>query len=207
MAAISGTLSEWMRKNPCYSIEGSKPFELGKSYPRRDGKMVKIVALCGSKGYETVQGDDAEAPHLGARYNRAGDRGRCTGTYHDFSDPGNLLPDFEAGVKDAGKGFLIPVSFMGANRPLEERALFSQILTLEHELTDIRYAANTDKDWRAAHKKIFKSGLAEKFFQACEALKFDFTWCDPQSGYAAMVRAYTWAASEFIEDKRPFYHA
>lgn len=206
MASVSGVLAEYMSKNPCYSVKGSKPFELGKSYMRRDGKMVKIIALCGSRGYETVQGDDAEAPHLGARYNRAGDRGRCTGTNHDFSDPGNLLPEFEEGVEDAGKGFLIPVSFMGANRPEAERALFSQMLTIEHELTEIRYGAKTPEDWQLAYKKIFTDGTASRFWLLCEALELHFTWCDPDMDYDDDVRAYTWAVTEFLEDKRPFYH-
>lgn len=207
MSSMTGTLSMWMSKNPCYSIEGSKPFELGKSYPRRDGKMVKIVALCGSKGYETVQGDDAEAPHLGARYNRAGDRGRCTGTNHDYSDPGNLLPEFEEGVEDVGKGFLIPVSLLGANRPQAERDLFRQLLILEKEATDIRYAANSDKDWRAAYKKVFDGGLVTRVYQVCEALELQFTWSDPDMDYDDDVRAYTWALEQFVEDKRVFYHA
>jgi hypothetical protein len=195
-----------MRESPCYSIEGSLPFELGKSYPRRDGKMVKIVKVNDQhKGYETVQGDDAEAPHLGARYNRDSDRGRSTGTAHDFSDPHNLLPDFAPDSKNNGEGFFIKVSMMGANKTEYERDLFRQMLILEHEMTELRYGAKGHDGWKAAFEKIFTGGMASRFWQLCEAMEWSFTWCDPDMDYDDDVKAYTWAVTEFLEDKRVFY--
>jgi hypothetical protein len=203
MAAISGEFSTWLYNNKPYSVEGSLPFELGKSYPRRDGKMVKIIGINTQRGYETIQGDDAEADALGWRYNRDSDRGRCTGSLSD--DPHNLLPDFAPGSLHNGKGFFIKVSMMGANKSEYERNIFRQMLNLEHELTDIRYAAKTPEDWKAAYAKVFTGGMCSRFWQLCEAMEWNFTWCDPDSDYDDDVRAYTWAVTEFLEDKRAFY--
>jgi hypothetical protein len=69
------------------------PFELGKSYQTQEGKTVTIVAVDDTPGYECVQGDDPIEEGGGWRYNRAGpDRGRVTGTAHDWSDPRDLIP-------------------------------------------------------------------------------------------------------------------
>lgn len=202
MVAMSGEFASWMWKNKPYSIEGSLPFELGKSYPRRDGKMVKIIAI--NDDGICVQGDDHESPYLGWRYQREGDRGRCTGSAVD--DPHNLLPDFAPGSKNLGEGFFIKVSMLGANKSQYERDLFRQMLILEHELTEIRYGAKTHDEWKAAYDKIFDGGMCSRFFQLCEAMEWHFTWSDPDMDYDDDVRAYTWAVTEFLEDKRAFYH-
>lgn len=69
------------------------PFELGKTYLTKAGKPVKIIQVTNTPGYEAVQGDDGENTTLGWRYNRAEDRGRCTGSAFDMSDSRNLIPD------------------------------------------------------------------------------------------------------------------
>jgi hypothetical protein len=80
-------------------------FEVGKVYPTREGKLVKIIEDNGNRfgmiGYECVCGDDGESytdekgnVHVLAwRYNRSTgtyDAGRCTGSPDD--KPRNLLP-------------------------------------------------------------------------------------------------------------------
>lgn len=98
-------------------IEPDFEFLLGKKYLRLDGKIVKIIrGREGSKGYETVQGDDGSdspecgkvytiwgengmeekisvASELGHRYNRTdtqGDLGRVTGS--KWNNSRNLIP-------------------------------------------------------------------------------------------------------------------
>ena len=57
-------------------------YQVGNSYPRLDGTLAKIVGI----GNQTVVDD--EGCHY---YNRAQDRGRVTGTAHDYSYPRNLV--------------------------------------------------------------------------------------------------------------------
>lgn len=67
----------------------SVAFRVGNVYQRQDGTCVRLVREnYGIQGYETVEDED------GCNYyNRPGknERGRCTGTAHDFSDPRNLV--------------------------------------------------------------------------------------------------------------------
>jgi hypothetical protein len=211
MSAINGALADWMSKNKAYSIQGSLPFELGKSYPRRDGKMVKIIAVNNTPYYETVQGDDGVAGHLGFRYNRPGDRGRCTGTASDFSDPLNLLPNFEPSASNTGEGFFVPVSLMGANKPERVRKLFGQLLTLEREATDIRYSClGKNPAWEGAFRQLFDGpcSVRSRVSQVMTELGFGFDWqAKVDAKVRDGVRDYTWALTEFLEDKRPFYAA
>ncbi len=84
-------------------------FIVGRSYRRKDGKIVKIISesMGSGKNYRCVQGDDgaenfdkappgtyksrAEAAKVsGYRYDRSGDVGRCTGGPDD--NPHNLIP-------------------------------------------------------------------------------------------------------------------
>jgi hypothetical protein len=92
-------------------IEFTKPFEVGKTYKRVDGKEVVCIKTKETKHYETAQFDDYEECHYrvmaeyaakdqlhfvkasdpnwndpsrsGYRYNRAEDRGRSTGSKWD----------------------------------------------------------------------------------------------------------------------------
>jgi hypothetical protein len=207
MVAISGTLSEWMWNNKCYSIEGSLPFELGKSYKRRDGKLVTIIEVINTRGYETVRGDDAESPHLGCRYNRDSDRGRCTGTAGDFSDPHNLLPEFPEGHPNAaGEGFLVPLSMLGMNKSDDERAKFRELLILNDRCTEARYAALETQDWKAAHDQIFAKDIIEKVPALTSALGFTLEVVRPKGrDYRRAVYDFTHVFDVLIEDKRPFY--
>ena len=85
--------------DPGRGREGSKPFEVGKTYLTQEGKSVTIKAKTTVPGYECVQGDDlAKCPERGVftwiwRYNRESDRGRVTGSAFDMSDPRNLIPE------------------------------------------------------------------------------------------------------------------
>ena len=69
-------------------------FELGKTYPTLEGKLVKVITMNDEqKGYETVQGDDRADEMRGHRYNRTtgkADHGRVTGSPDDC--PRNLIP-------------------------------------------------------------------------------------------------------------------
>ncbi len=96
----------------------SKPFELGKTYRTQAGSWVKIIEINNTPGYETVRGDDHEpdwiddkgkAHTLGWRYNREGknERGRCTGSAHDFSDPRNLIPEDDMSFAEMAQTALI----------------------------------------------------------------------------------------------------
>lgn len=57
---------------------------VGNSYPTQDGRIVKIV--CENLRSETII--DENGVHY---YNRPHDRGRVTGTSHDYSYHGNLV--------------------------------------------------------------------------------------------------------------------
>lgn len=112
-------LQRLMWENGIFAKQVAPDFEflLGKRYLRMDGKVVTIIrGREGSKGYETVQGDDgADSPscgepymvygengmedrvinseELGFRYNRSTSQeglGRCTGS--DWDNPRNLIP-------------------------------------------------------------------------------------------------------------------
>jgi hypothetical protein len=69
-------------------------FELGKTYPTLEGKLVRIIAEKNEhRGYEVVQGDDREDEDGGHRYNRSTGvhcQGRVTGSPDDC--PRNLIP-------------------------------------------------------------------------------------------------------------------
>ena len=87
-------------------MELTKPLEVGKTYKRVDGKEVTCIKVTDLRGYECAQFDDYAETHArtmkdwegnesaldyikrfggddpetsGYRYNRASDRGRCTG--------------------------------------------------------------------------------------------------------------------------------
>lgn len=101
----------------------------GKNYLRLDGKIVKIIrGASGSKGYETVQGDDggdclpqsyeiykngkieihhSTANELGFRYQRSTSQeglGRCTGSSWDNSR--NLIPIYFPFLNEKAQGIL-----------------------------------------------------------------------------------------------------
>lgn len=66
----------------------STDFEVGNRYRTTAGKLVKLVERKDREnGESTVLGDDGIW-----RYNREFDRGRVTGSPHDFSSPDNLIP-------------------------------------------------------------------------------------------------------------------
>lgn len=201
MVAISGTLSNWMYNNRAYSVVGSLPFELGKTYKRRDGKEVKIIKVSG----ECVQGDDGDYPESGYRYNRTDDRGRCTGTAGDFSDPKNLLPDFLPDVKNAGEGFFVPVSLMGQNKTPEQRAWFSELLTLENKIYEIKCAALHDNDWKGAHDKIFQDGLSKRVGELVGNLGLSLVYRADGNDYKDRVWDFEWNLMVLTSDHRDFY--
>jgi hypothetical protein len=206
MVATTGVFSAWLYDNKCYSIKGSLPFELGKTYKRRDGKEVTIIAINNHRGYETVQGDDGSCPTSGFRYNRANDRGRCTGSLGDYSDPRNLLPEFPPGVQNAGDGFFIPVSLLSGNKSAEVKAQFRELMIIENELNDLRYAANSNADWKSAYDQVFGSAMIARIKTLAGALKLNFTVDNRHSGnYAFDVRRFTWDFSDWLEDFRVFY--
>lgn len=106
------------------------PFMVGKTYRRADGEMVTCIKVTVVAGYECAQFDDGEetysanvqhildnCPEMlayveavnkktepwnrsGWRYNRDADRGRCTGTAHDWSDNLNVWPEMHFAVGD-----------------------------------------------------------------------------------------------------------
>lgn len=206
MVAISGTLSNWMYNNKAYSVDGSLPFELGKTYKRRDGKEVTIIKVSNQRGYETVQGDDGDHPESGYRYNRDSDRGRCTGTAGDFSDPCNLLPEFPADHPTKGEGFLIPVSLMGQIKSPEERALFRQLIALEHRISNAKRECFSTHDWKGVSDLIFKHGLKRRAGQLVNKLGLPLVFEPlPQRNYKSNVMDFEWALTRLVEDRRPFY--
>ena len=95
----------------------TKPFEIGKAYKTIGGKTVTCIDLRDDPGYETARFSDGDLTWLalggyrnrhtgervpvrwlasttGWRYNRDGiDRGRCTGTPCDLSDPRCVIPE------------------------------------------------------------------------------------------------------------------
>lgn len=74
----------------------TKPFVVGRTYKTQAGDDVTITAeSTRHPGYECVQGDDRLTPEGGWRYNRESDRGRCTGSAFDMSDPRNLVPEID----------------------------------------------------------------------------------------------------------------
>ena len=78
-------------------------YQVGNSYPRLDGTMAKIVGI----GNQTVFDD--EGCHY---YNRAQDRGRVTGTAHDYSYPRNLVRYYTSDQ--------LATAILKATKPLEE---------------------------------------------------------------------------------------
>lgn len=84
-------------------VELSKPFEVGKTYSRLDGKVVTCIKTTSPPGYQCAQFDDREEVYAarghtdgnpldsGYRYNRGQDRGRCTAG--QFDDPFNVIPE------------------------------------------------------------------------------------------------------------------
>lgn len=95
----------------------TKPFEVGKTYQTVGGKTVRCIEVTTRPGYECARFDDGDLKwHFkggyrngrtgeqvpvtwfvgttGWRYNRDGiDRGRCTGTPFDHSDPRCVIPE------------------------------------------------------------------------------------------------------------------
>lgn len=65
----------------------SEPLLLGNTYRLLSGNTVMIVEVNNKPGYESVKGNDGAW-----RYNRQNDRGRVTGSPHDFSEPRNIIP-------------------------------------------------------------------------------------------------------------------
>lgn len=206
MAIMNGTLSTWMYENPAYSVKGSLPFELGKTYKRRDGRDVTIIEVNNEmKGYETVQGDDAESPRLGWRYNRESCRGRCTGSL--AIDPSNLLPEFPADHPTKGEGFLVPVSLLGANRTAEERALFRALLMVQSEMDDQVRSARERNTWETAEATLFNHGLKLRAETLIASLGLQFNHHDNPADKKRKVLQFWHDFEFFIEDKRPFYAA
>ena len=67
----------------------SQPFQVGKTYITKNHRLVKIIEENNEYlTHATVKGYDGIW-----RYNRPQDRGRCTGTNFDMSDPRNLIPE------------------------------------------------------------------------------------------------------------------
>ena len=66
------------------ALKASEPvaYLVGNTYQRMDGTFAKIIGV----GNQTVF--DEDGCHY---YNRSGDRGRVTGTAHDYSHPRNLV--------------------------------------------------------------------------------------------------------------------
>lgn len=62
--------------------------QVGHTYELQDGTTVLILGRTGYKGYETVY--DEHGYHRYDRSTHSTDAGRCTGTAHDYSYPGNL---------------------------------------------------------------------------------------------------------------------
>jgi hypothetical protein len=204
MAAMSGTFASWLYNNRPYSTEGALGFVVGKSYLRRDGKLVKIVAI-NDRG-DCVQGDDAECTNLGWRYNRPGDMGRCTGAMVD--DPMNLMPDFPVGHPNAAcEGFRIEVCMMGANKTPEQRALFRELLDIRYKLDELKAFAKEHDEWKQAWEHVFSHDIEKRVKNICLDLGLCFHWDDPDSTHKRDVEAYDWAFNCFIEDHRPFYAA
>ena len=86
-------ISILMKYRPDIDMTGDFQFEVGKTYPTRGGRLVTVIGKAGSKGYECIQGDDADRPEGGYRYSRSngtGDHGRCTGSRGDCDR--NLIP-------------------------------------------------------------------------------------------------------------------
>lgn len=100
-------IANGLRFRPELDMAKDFRFELGKVYPTREGKLVRIVETSYEhdkvyKGNECVRGDDGtpwtdektgEVHPGGWRYNRSSgtyDAGRCTGSPDDT--PRNLLP-------------------------------------------------------------------------------------------------------------------
>jgi hypothetical protein len=205
MALTSGEFSNWMYNNKCYSVKGSLPFELGKTYKRRDGKDVTIIAVSNQRGYETVQGDDGAYPGSGFRYNRDNDRGRCTGTCGDFSDPRNLLPEFPPEIQNAGEGFFVEVSLLSGNKSPEVLATFRELLILEDHVTQLKYLAGENGDWKGACDQMYSPEIAGKIEQFCKELGFAVNLRGRTGDYATDVRKFAWGFTDTIEEFRPFY--
>lgn len=96
-------LAQKGRMDALYAARGAtKPFEVGKAYQTNEGNTVTCVELSDRPGYECARFDDGEtvpAPigegtvTTGWRYNRDSDRGRCTGSAMDHSDPRCVIPE------------------------------------------------------------------------------------------------------------------
>jgi len=79
----------------------TKPFEVGKEYRTIGGETVTCVELSNVPDYECARFSDGGEKTIegrtfttGWRYNRDNiDRGRCTGTPFDHSDPRCVIPD------------------------------------------------------------------------------------------------------------------
>jgi hypothetical protein len=205
MALTSGEFSNWMYNNKCYSVKGSLPFELGKTYKRRDGKDVKIIAVSTQRGYETVQGDDGASPTSGFRYNRDNDRGRCTGTAGDYSDPRNLLPEFEPGVKNAGEGFFVEVSLLSANKPDDVKKKFRELLILEDTVIQLKYRALDNNDWKSACEGMYNPDVVGQIQKYCKELGFFTNLPERTDDYKADARNFSWAFTDLIEEHRLYY--
>jgi len=75
----------------------TKPFVVGNTYRTQGGKEVTCLELHDHPHYESARFDDPVTDAGGWRYNRDSDRGRVTGTDHSWSDPRNVIPEFETG--------------------------------------------------------------------------------------------------------------
>lgn len=88
---------EFERKAWAKRIETSLPFEVGKSYMRRDGVVVECIELnreCALfSDFYLPEHPLVEGERLGWRYNRSQDRGRGTGNRFDCYK--NVIPDFQ----------------------------------------------------------------------------------------------------------------
>lgn len=204
MVAINGVLADWMSEHPAYSIKGALPFVLGKTYKRRDGLDVKIVEI-NDQG-DCVRGDDSLIEVSGWRYSRPGDHGRCTGTSHDLSDPRNLLPEFPPEMPVAPEGFFIQVSLLSANKPLDVKLKFAQLVMLEHKVTELRYEAMGTNNWKGVYEEIFSPMVIERIQALTKELNFNFTVSTEHTGdFKKTVYRFAWDFTDWLEELRVFY--
>jgi len=91
----------------------SVEFEVGNTYKSFGGQMVKMVERRDEPGYEVILGKDDIW-----RYNRDADRGRVTGTAHDFSCAENLIPLYSHPIPGLIESMRIDLSM--ALREVEE---------------------------------------------------------------------------------------
>lgn len=101
-------------------------FEVGNTYKTFGGSMVKMVERKDMSGYEAILGKDGMW-----RYNRSSDRGRVTGSAHDFSCPDNLIPLYQNPTPGIIEDLRIDLSLA-----------LSEVARLKKQLSDMAALAN-----------------------------------------------------------------